>query len=70
MRIPKYLSSKKGRFYVAESAKYAISSWSSYEEALSCIERFKQAYPDKHEDIKGIMEVNIKGQVWHGISTT
>jgi len=62
MYIPKKLITQ--RFYVAHRETKAFSSWKSLDEALACIERFKEHAPYEFTKIKGIVKVSEHGREW------
>jgi hypothetical protein len=62
MYIPKKLITC--RFYVAVRVTKALSSWRSLDEALVCIERFKEHAPYEFSTIKGVIKVSEAGREW------
>jgi len=62
MKIPD--QTKSPRFYVALNKDEAYSSWNTYDEAVDCIERFKQYKLDMLQNIAGIIEVSTQYKVW------
>ena len=62
MYIPKILITQ--RFYVALRITKALSSWKSLDEALVCIERFKEHAPYEFSTIKGVIKVSREGREW------
>ena len=62
MYIPKLLITQ--RFYVAHRITKAISSWASLEEALVCIDRFREHAPYEFTKIIGVVKVTGDGREW------
>jgi len=62
MYIPKILITQ--RFYVAHRVTKAVSSWRSLDEALTCIERFREHAPYEFKKIKGVVKVSEGGREW------
>jgi len=62
MYIPKKLITQ--RFYIALRVTKAIASWRTLDEALICIERFKEHAPYEFNKIKGIVKVSENGREW------
>jgi len=62
MYIPKILITQ--RFYVAHRETKAVSSWKTLDDALTCIERFKEHAPYEFIKIKGVVKVSECGREW------
>jgi hypothetical protein len=62
MYIPKKLITHK--YYIALRETKAVSSWRSLEEALICMERFKEHAPYEFSKIKGVIKVSSSGREW------
>ena len=62
MKIPN--TNEHLRYYVALDEDEAYSSYSSYEEAKECIEKFKLYNMDYINNVAGIIEVGTTYKVW------
>lgn len=62
MYIPKILITQK--FYVAPRETNAFSSWKTLDEAIACIERFREHAPYEFAKIKGVVKVSKQGREW------
>ena len=66
MYIPKILVTQ--RYYVALRETQAFSSWATLDQAIKCIERFREHAPHEFNEIKGIVKVTSEGRQW--VATT
>jgi hypothetical protein len=62
MYIPKKLITE--RFYVALRPTKAVVSCKSLEDAMICIERYREHAPHEFTDIKGVIRVTDAGREW------